>query len=178
MAWWPTSDESSPGPMLATMHEDLCRHKAQSVNVMMTSPNENIFRVTGPLRGEFTGDQWIPLAKASDANRAWMFSDICAWINGWVNNREAGDWSRHRAHYDVTVMRPSELMWLWILIVSIIRAFYLKWITLSESFRLQRPTKGQVGSQFWRTHSFLIVNQTLSIIVKWSLMFQEHWSST
>ena len=29
---------------------------------------------------------------------------ICAWINGWVNNREAGDLRRHRTHYDVTVM--------------------------------------------------------------------------
>ena len=28
---------------------------------------------------------------------------ICAWINGWVNNREA-DLRRHRHHYDVTVM--------------------------------------------------------------------------
>ena len=26
------------------------------------------------------------------------------WINGWVNNREAGDFRRHRAHYDVIVM--------------------------------------------------------------------------
>ena len=29
---------------------------------------------------------------------------ICAWINGWVSNREADDSRRHRAHYDVTVM--------------------------------------------------------------------------
>ena len=35
---------------------------------------------------------------------ALMFSLICAWINGWVNNREAGDLRRHRAHYDVIVM--------------------------------------------------------------------------
>ena len=35
---------------------------------------------------------------------ALMFSLICAWINGCVNNREAGDLRRHRAHYDVTVM--------------------------------------------------------------------------
>ena len=35
---------------------------------------------------------------------ALMFSLICVWINGWVNNREAGDFSRYRAHYDVTVM--------------------------------------------------------------------------
>ena len=33
-----------------------------------------------------------------------MFSLICAWINGWVNNREAGDLRSYRAHYDVTVI--------------------------------------------------------------------------
>ena len=38
---------------------------------------------------------------------ALMFSLICAWINGWVNNGEAGDLIRHRAHYDVTVMDYS-----------------------------------------------------------------------
>ena len=36
--------------------------------------------------------------------RVLMFSLICAWINGWVNNLEAGDLRHHRAHYDVTVM--------------------------------------------------------------------------
>ena len=35
---------------------------------------------------------------------ALMFSVICAWINGWVNNHEACDLGRHRAHYDVIVM--------------------------------------------------------------------------
>ena len=35
---------------------------------------------------------------------ALMFSLIYVWINGWVNNREAGDLRRLRAHYDVTVM--------------------------------------------------------------------------
>ena len=35
---------------------------------------------------------------------ALMFSLICTRINGWVNNREAGDSRRHRALYDVTVM--------------------------------------------------------------------------
>ena len=33
-----------------------------------------------------------------------VFSLICVWI-GWVNNREAGDLRRHRAHYHVTVMK-------------------------------------------------------------------------
>ena len=32
---------------------------------------------------------------------------ICVWINGWVNNREAGDLRRHRGHYDVNVMVRS-----------------------------------------------------------------------
>ena len=35
---------------------------------------------------------------------ALMFSFICVWINGWVNNREAGELRRYRAHYCVTAM--------------------------------------------------------------------------
>ena len=34
---------------------------------------------------------------------ALMFSFICAWTNGWENNRDACDLRRNRAHYDVTV---------------------------------------------------------------------------
>ena len=66
---------------------------------MMTSSNGNIFRVTGHLCGNspVTCDkgQW---------RGALMFSLICAWINGWVNNRDTCDLRRHRTHYDVTVM--------------------------------------------------------------------------
>ena len=36
---------------------------------------------------------------------ALVFSLICVWINDWVNNGEAGDLRRCRAHYDVIVMR-------------------------------------------------------------------------
>ena len=42
---------------------------------MMASSNGNIFRVTGPLCGEFTGHRWIPLTKASDAE-LWCFFDL------------------------------------------------------------------------------------------------------
>ena len=35
---------------------------------------------------------------------ALMFSLICVWTNGWANNRNAGDFRRHRAHYDVILM--------------------------------------------------------------------------
>ena len=38
----------------------------------MTSPNGNVFRVSGHLSGEFTGHWWIPLKKASEAE-LWCF---------------------------------------------------------------------------------------------------------
>ena len=46
---------------------------------------------------------------------ALMFSLIYAWINDWVNNREAGDLRRQHGHYDVIVMNmslPSLYYWL------------------------------------------------------------------
>ena len=68
------------------------------IDFIVTSSNGNIFRVTGPLCGEFTGGfPWQrPLT--------WGFSLICAWRNGWVNSRYASDLRRHRAHYGITVM--------------------------------------------------------------------------
>ena len=54
------------------------------------------------LCGEFTGPRWSPRTKGSDAE--FDVSLICVWINDWVNNREAGDLRRYRAHYDVIVM--------------------------------------------------------------------------
>ena len=69
---------------------------------MMTSLNGNIFRVAGHLCGEFTCHRWIPAQRP--VTRSFdVFFDL-RWINGSVNNREAGDLRRHRAHYDVTVM--------------------------------------------------------------------------
>ena len=66
---------------------------------MMTSSNEIIFRwsfARSPLDPPHK-DQW-------QWRGALMFSLICAWTNGWVNNRDAGDLRRHCDHYDVTVM--------------------------------------------------------------------------
>ena len=40
---------------------------------------------------------------------ALIFSLICAWINGWANNREAGDLRRHHAHFDVIAMKWKRL---------------------------------------------------------------------
>ena len=66
---------------------------------MMTSSNGNIFRVTGPLCGEFTGHPTQrPVTRIFD-----VFFDL--WLNKRLSNtREAGDLRRHHAHYDVTIM--------------------------------------------------------------------------
>ena len=69
---------------------------------MITSSNGNIFRVTSPLCGEFTGQRWIPLPRGQWRG-ALMFSSICTWTHGWGNNRDAGDLRRHWAQCDVTV---------------------------------------------------------------------------
>ena len=44
--------------------------------------------------GEFPAQRQRPVTRSFD-----VFL-----INGWGNNRQAGDFRRHRAHYDVTVM--------------------------------------------------------------------------
>ena len=90
-----------------------CKHSGYIINmqtargikcfVIITSSNWNIFRVTGPLCGEFIGHRWIPRTKASVAE-LWYFLLVSAWLIGWVNNCEAGDLGRHRAHSDAIVM--------------------------------------------------------------------------
>ena len=53
----------------------------------------HLWPVNSPHKGQWRGALIFPL--------------ICAWINSWVNNREAGDLRRHRAHYDVTVTEST-----------------------------------------------------------------------
>ena len=81
---------------------------------MMSWSNGNLFRVTGPLCGEFIGRRWIPPHKGQWRG-ALMFSLIGAWIISSVNNGEAGDLRYHRAYdvtvkirdkYDVLILRP------------------------------------------------------------------------
>ena len=50
------------------------------------------------------GNSLVPGEFPTQRHGALMFTLICAQINGWVNNREAGDLRCHRAYYDVIVM--------------------------------------------------------------------------
>ena len=65
-----------------------------------------------------------------------MFSLICVWINGWVNNREAGDLIYHRAHYDVTVMSYR-----WILFITSIIPSLALWKSRNCSSVGEQPKR-------------------------------------
>ena len=54
-----------------------------------------IYAGNSPVTGEFSTQR--PVTRS-------FVSLICAWINGWVNNREAGDLRRHRVHHDITII--------------------------------------------------------------------------
>ena len=64
---------------------------------------------TGRLCWEFTGHRWIPLTKLCD-------TELCCFLwsapeKSWVNNRNAGDLRRHRAHYGPTVVEAGSGGW-------------------------------------------------------------------
>ena len=73
-----------------------------------------------------------------------MFSLICTWITDWVNNREAGDLRRHRAHHDVIVMSDP----------ASFHAFLDLWLNLDDTV-----IENYVLSDFlfvtWRNHYVL-----------------------
>ena len=76
------------------------QHASEST-LVMTSLNGNIFRVTGPLCGEFTGHRWIHGTKASDA-KLWCFLDLhlnkrlSKQSGGWWFETPSGPLWRHR----------------------------------------------------------------------------------
>ena len=49
------------------------------------------------------GSLLSPRTKASDAE-FWCLLWSAPWINGWIDNRQAGYLRRHRTHYDIIVM--------------------------------------------------------------------------
>ena len=94
--WWNINSEIEQLPRLQ-LHDDVTKWKH--------------FRCYWPfVRGIHRSQVNSP--HKSQWRRALIFCLIYAWINGWVNNREAGDLRRHRAHYDVIVMRCSGYQWI------------------------------------------------------------------
>ena len=73
------------------VHGPWWRHQMETFSALLA-----LFVGNSPVTDEFPSQR--PMT------RSFMFSLTCAWIDGWVKNREAGDLRRHRAHYDVIVM--------------------------------------------------------------------------
>ena len=73
---------------------------------MMTSPNGSISALLAlcegnpPINGGFPSQRPV--------TRSFNHSFICAWTNGWANNRDAGDLRRQDAHCDLIVMRHTK----------------------------------------------------------------------
>ena len=99
VCFWLNKHQCNPGQLINSQHSQL---RWLSSHIMMTSSNGNIFRVTGPLCGEFTSPGEFPTQRSVTRSFDVLF-DLCL-NNGWVNNRQAGDLRRHRAHYDVIVI--------------------------------------------------------------------------
>ena len=103
------------------MQESWWRHQMETLSVLLA-----ICAGNSPVPGEFPHKgQW---------RGALMFSLICVWINGWVNNREAGDLRRRHAHYNVTVMwmAGNDHIWMpliavWLRIAGLITQ-HLRWL--------------------------------------------------
>ena len=90
-----------------------------------------------PVTGEFPSqNQWC---------RALMFSLICAWINGWANNRESGDLRRHHVHNNVTAMDLFRFVYYVIVLRRFMMAIYSYWPGLYWNYGNDRiPSPSEV----------------------------------
>ena len=68
----------------------------------MTSSNGNVCAFLVPCEGNPPATGEFPSQRP--VTRSFRVSLICAWTNGWANNRDAGELRRHRAHYEVTLV--------------------------------------------------------------------------
>ena len=78
---------------------------------------------------------------------ALMFSLICAWTNGWVNNRGAGDLRHRCAHYDVIVMSTQRLAHRHLQLVKM-RNISRPWPNLSSSEGSQDISACQISGHY------------------------------
>ena len=89
---------------------------------------------------------------------ALMFSLIYAWINDWVNNREAGDLRRQHGHYDVIVM---------LFVQSQIQYPQISWISTINTMRPQQNCHHFADDTFKR----IFLNENVRISIKNPLKF-------
>ena len=98
---------------------------------------------------------------------ALMFSLIWAWTNGWVNNRDAGDLRRNRAHYDVTSMNNGnkncysdicEISRIWITSITCFHANSVKYILHAQSIIWAPPEYLTYSMRFIIQHNHVTLH--------------------
>ena len=96
---------------------------------------------------------------------ALMFSLICAWINGWINNREAGDLRCHRDHYDVIVMN-------WPICSSVSLVLYITFIRNCNRKYQSEITLHKIEASFWPYWCWYHWNSRIDIKAKFDTACQ------
>ena len=99
---------------------------------------------------------------------ALMFSLIYAWMNDWVNNREAGDLRRQHGHYDVIVMIMSHSR---LVLLSCPRSlFYSHILNLRSSYIVVfvaelRTLNKMTNRSNWPKQQNLLFSMLISVII-------------
>ena len=109
------------------------RHQIQTFSALLALCAGN-----SPVTGEFPSQRPV--------TRSFKVFLLCPWINGWVNNRKAGDLRRRRAHYDITVMVKC-------VIGAHARVIYQG--TVSITHTIQNIEKCQNDCSLWERYSSL-----------------------
>ena len=104
---------------------------------------------------------------------ALMFSLICAWINGWVNKREAGDWRRHRAHYDVTVMLTYWSIGMHVCVCKFTNHYLFVTFRTYGAKRLPLHIEAEKNGRHFpdKIFSYIFLNENIWISIQISLTF-------
>ena len=89
--WWAVNYAQNGSVMLKAFTYPWWRHKMETFSALLAICARN-----SAVSGKFPAQR--PVTRRFD-----VFFDLCL-NKRWVNNREAGDLRRYRAHYDVTVM--------------------------------------------------------------------------
>ena len=127
---------------------------------MKTSSNGNVFGVTGSFVREIHRSP-VNFPHKGQWCGTLMFSLICAWINGCVNNCEAGDWRRHHGHYDVTVMHFIHICFQWLTHSSPLTHYCWAWLS---TVALTKRTTYRKMSPYPRTICKLLLRLWVTLI--------------
>ena len=117
------------------------RHQMRAYSALLA-----LYAGNSPFTGEFPSQG--PVTRSFD-----VFFDLHQSINGWVNNREAGDFRRHYAHYDVIVMDSQEVL----VDLAMVKNGWLLQMTFSKVYYYE--------NYFWLTILTYVVAVWVRIII-------------